>query len=98
MLRSVGLGHKYANMNDNINASFFSYSKCFYCLEQDLLIRSYYGRAGLDYNLGRINMGGCDFSTRPYTYCDVESPNLEHFELQEEDMLYKVFTNKLINA
>ena len=43
-------------------------------------------------------MGGCDFSTRPYTYCDVESPNLEHFELQEEDMLYKVFTNKLIIA
>ena len=39
-------------------------------------------------------MGGCDFSTRPYTYCDVESPNLEHFELQEEDILYKVFTYK----
>ena len=63
-----------------------------------MLIRSYYGRTGLDYNLGRINMGGCDFSTRPYTYCDVESPNLEHFELQEEDILYKVFTiNKLMN-
>ena len=43
-------------------------------------------------------MGGCDFSTRPYTYCDVESPNLEHFELQEEDILHKVFTNKWINA
>ena len=73
---------------------FFLYSKFIYCLKKDLLIRSYYGREGLDYNLGRINMGGCDFSTRPYTYCDVESPNLEHFELQEEDLLYKVFQNK----
>ena len=27
---------------------------------------------GSEYGLGRVNIGGCDFSDRPYTYCDTE--------------------------
>ena len=57
---------------------------------QELLLSSYYGPTGLDYTLGRLNMGGCDFSTRPYTYCDVEDPDLNQFSLTEDDLVYKV--------
>ena len=28
------------------------------------IIEAYYGKTGLDYNIGRINIGGCDFSSR----------------------------------
>jgi glucosylceramidase len=31
---------------------------------QDKLIEAYYDPTGLDYSIGRVNMGGCDFSTR----------------------------------
>ena len=55
------------------------------------LSRSYYADNGLDYNIGRVNMGGCDFSTRPYSYDDIEEDSkLEHFALTVEDTLYKV--------
>jgi hypothetical protein len=53
--------------------------------------RSYYDPKGLDYNIGRLNMGGCDFSVRGYTYADTEGDILlENFSLQEEDTKYKV--------
>ncbi len=53
--------------------------------------RAYYSPNGLDYNLGRTNMGGCDFSVRPYTYLDtVGDTSLSTFQLQEEDLVYKV--------
>ena len=56
-------------------------------------IRSYYGSDGLNYNLGRLNMGGCDFSVRGYTYDDVPGDSdLVHFNLTEDDLTYKVFT------
>ena len=36
-------------------------------------------------------MGGCDFSTRPYSYDDVEGDNqLQHFNLAKEDTDFKV--------
>ena len=55
------------------------------------LDRAYYGKDGIEYNIGRVNMGGCDFSTRLYTYDDVEGDEeLTHFELAEEDTEYKV--------
>ena len=58
---------------------------------QIALVRSYYDPRGLDYNVGRINMGGCDFSVRGYTYLDTEGDILlETFSLQEEDLVYKV--------
>lgn len=58
---------------------------------QDNLLRSYYSPEGLEYNLGRINMGGCDFSWRTYTY--VDTPNdtaLDTFALEPEDLEYKI--------
>ena len=53
--------------------------------------RSYYTTDGLEYTMGRTNIGGCDFSWRPYTYDDVEGDvALEHWQLQPEDMNFKV--------
>lgn len=58
---------------------------------QDKIIKSYYSKSGLDYHTGRINMGGCDFSPRPYTYVDTPGDvDLNTFTLQEEDLDYKI--------
>ncbi len=56
------------------------------------ILKAYFDPSvGLNYNTGRINMGGCDFSTRGYTYCDQEGDvELESFALQEEDLEFKV--------
>jgi hypothetical protein len=40
--------------------------------------------------MGRVPIGGADFSIRPYTYCDQEDESLESFALQLEDLNYKV--------
>jgi len=55
-------------------------------------IRSYYGPDGLDYGVGRVPIGGADFSTRPYTYDDspTADPTLSNFNLAPEDFTYKV--------
>ena len=56
-----------------------------------LLVRSYYSSSGLEYNMNRINIGGCDFSMRGYTYVDtVGDVALDSFALQEEDIDMKV--------
>ena len=59
---------------------------------QDQLIRTYYDpKTGSKYALGRIPIGGTDFSTRPYTYDDVNNDTtLEHFALAKEDYSYKI--------
>lgn len=59
---------------------------------QGLLINSYYDVNGLDYNIGRVNLGGCDFSDRPYTYADTPGENspLEFFNLTVDDLVYKI--------
>lgn len=58
---------------------------------QELLLRSYYHETGIDYNFGRVNLGGCDFSDRPYTYDDVEGDTkLEHFHLTHDDTEFKI--------
>ncbi|KAG5325422.1 GLCM Glucosylceramidase, partial [Acromyrmex heyeri] len=55
------------------------------------LLKSYFGPHGINYNFIRTPMGGCDFSTRPYTYAMVENDiSLQHFELQIEDNLFKI--------
>lgn len=52
---------------------------------------SYFSPSGLEYNIGRVNMGGCDFSWRTYTYADAEGDvELSTFALQPEDTDYKV--------
>lgn len=58
-----------------------------------LSYRAYYSPEGLEYNLGRVPIGGTDFSTHPYTYDDLsegEDPALHHFSLTSEDIKYKV--------
>ncbi|XP_065572824.1 lysosomal acid glucosylceramidase-like [Artemia franciscana] len=58
---------------------------------QENLLRSYFGPGSAEYNLIRINMGGCDFSTRTYSYDDVPGDvSLSHFELAPEDIDYKI--------
>ncbi|XP_046398441.1 lysosomal acid glucosylceramidase-like [Ischnura elegans] len=60
---------------------------------QELLLRSYYSEDGVEYNVARTNIGGCDFSTRPYSYDDEGAPSdpeLKHFQLAEEDTKYKI--------
>ena len=58
---------------------------------QTKLLESYYSPRGSEYNVGRINIGGCDFSDRPYTYCDTEGDlELETFSLARDDRMYKI--------
>lgn len=56
------------------------------------LIRDYYGDSGLRYSMGRVPIGGSDFSTRAYSYddSDVEDFDLTNWKLQAEDIQYKV--------
>jgi len=57
---------------------------------QDLLLQSYFGDDGIQYSLGRVPIGGTDFSTRAYTYVDEIDETLEGFALQEEDIKFKI--------
>lgn len=57
---------------------------------QDMLLESYFGIDGIGYTFCRVPIGGTDFSTRPYSYCDKPDENLTNFELQPEDFNYKV--------
>lgn len=58
---------------------------------QDQLMRAYFGSTGSRYLLGRVPIGGSDFSTRPYTYDDVANDTLlRNFSLASEDYLYKI--------
>ncbi|XP_037785330.1 putative glucosylceramidase 4 [Penaeus monodon] len=58
---------------------------------QEVLLRSYFSPEGLEYNLCRVPVGGSDFSTRPYSYDDVEGDvELLHFNLTLEDYRYKL--------
>ena len=64
---------------------------------QNNIINDYFGENGLQYNLGRIPIGGSDFSTRAYTYDDDHSGDLEwkYWNLTKEDYLYKVCVQEL---
>lgn len=62
------------------------------------LLDNYFGPDGLRFNLARITIGGSDFSSRFYTNDDVEDDSeLSHFQLQDEDILYKIPALKLIS-
>uniref|UniRef100_A0A6G1SJP1 Glucosylceramidase n=1 Tax=Aceria tosichella TaxID=561515 RepID=A0A6G1SJP1_9ACAR len=60
------------------------------------LIESYFGLNGLQYNMGRVPIGGSDFSTRAYSYDDSSEPdlNLTKWSLADEDLTYKIPTIK----
>lgn len=56
-----------------------------------LLNRSYFSSEGIEYTMGRVPIGGTDFSARGYTYHDnITDANLGSFNLTEEDFKYKV--------
>lgn len=58
---------------------------------QRLLLETYFGEEGSRYNFGRVPIGCSDFSTRYYTYDDVENDtSLEHFQLANEDLQLKI--------
>ncbi|XP_072376443.1 putative glucosylceramidase 3 [Diabrotica undecimpunctata] len=64
---------------------------------QEKLIRSYFSKDGIEYSLGRVPIGGTDFSTHGYTYMDTEfdgnyceDPLLTKFKLAKEDYAYKI--------
>ncbi|KAK8724632.1 hypothetical protein OTU49_011181 [Cherax quadricarinatus] len=59
---------------------------------QDLLMRSYFGPDGVEYDLCRVPIAGTDFSVRPYSYADLVEDDLllESFALADEDKLYKL--------
>ncbi|KAL4236076.1 hypothetical protein ACF0H5_004462 [Mactra antiquata] len=55
------------------------------------LIDAYFSSKGIEYNIGRIPMGSCDFSTHVYSYDDTDGDfSLEHFSLAEEDLNHKI--------
>ncbi|RWS12713.1 glucosylceramidase-like protein [Dinothrombium tinctorium] len=59
-------------------------------LEQRL-IEDYYSENGLEYNMGRIPIGGTDFSTRAYAYNEFDGDyNLTRFALSNEDLEFKI--------
>lgn len=60
---------------------------------QRQLIKDYFSlEGGIGYSLGRVPIGGTDFSPRPYSYDDHNQgdESLKHFALQPEDFKYKV--------
>lgn len=58
---------------------------------QENLLKSYFSEEGIEYNILRVPMAGCDFSFRPYTYLDKTGDyNLKSFSLQEEDLRLKI--------
>ena len=60
--------------------------------------RGYFTDSGLDYSIGRTNIGGCDFSPRPYTYLDTPNDTaMETFALQVEDFDFKASKSHLVD-
>lgn len=60
------------------------------------LMASYYGENGLQYNFGRVPIGGSDFSTRAYSYDNqTDDYELSHWKLTDEDLELKIPMIKL---
>nr|CAD7402328.1 unnamed protein product [Timema cristinae] len=58
---------------------------------QDNLLKSYFAPTGIEYTFIRVPIAGSDFSTREYSYDDVNGDiSLVHFGLAEEDYQYKI--------
>nr|CAD7439084.1 unnamed protein product [Timema bartmani] len=57
----------------------------------EVLLNTYFGKGGSNYLYLRVPMGACDFSTRYYSYDDVEGDTeWEHFDLIDNDYQFKV--------
>ncbi|XP_062848589.1 lysosomal acid glucosylceramidase [Trichomycterus rosablanca] len=58
---------------------------------QDQLLRQYFSPEGIEYNVVRVPMASCDFSTRLYTYADLAGDySLLNFSLAKEDTDMKI--------
>ncbi|XP_049888139.1 lysosomal acid glucosylceramidase-like [Pectinophora gossypiella] len=59
---------------------------------QAKMIETYFGEKGIEYNMIRIPIAGCDFSTHPYTYNEYPwgDAALSNFSLAPEDLFYKL--------
>lgn len=45
------------------------------------MLDAYFGPSGIEYSVGRIPMGSCDFSVEQYSFDDVPGDyNLTHFD------------------
>lgn len=66
---------------------------------RDNFFKSYFGSSGIEYNIIRVPIGSCDFSTHTYTYLDTPNDfNLSTFSLAPEDLKLKIPILKEINA
>ncbi|CAG2118651.1 unnamed protein product, partial [Medioppia subpectinata] len=55
------------------------------------LIDSCFGANGMEYSMARVPIAGTDYSSRPYSYDDVDGDlQLKHFALQKEDLELKI--------
>lgn len=55
------------------------------------ILESYFSEEGLNYNMGRVPIGSCDFSARVYSYDDVANDfELANFSLTPEDEEFKI--------
>lgn len=55
------------------------------------ILESYFGEHGLQYNFGRVPLGGTDFSTRMYSYNNHSGDfGQTHWALASEDLDYKI--------
>ncbi|KAK6750399.1 hypothetical protein RB195_002399 [Necator americanus] len=55
------------------------------------LMESYFGKNGIEYNLGRVPIASTDFSTREYSYADIDGDfGMSRFSLAPEDFKYKI--------
>lgn len=60
-------------------------------LLRENLLKSYFGKEGIGYTVGRVPIGGTDFSLKGYTYDDHPGDEkLEKFNLTDADYNYKV--------
>ncbi|CAL8109725.1 unnamed protein product [Orchesella dallaii] len=59
---------------------------------QEAILKQYFdGEIGLNYSIARVPMAGTDFSTRTYSYNDVENDtSLSSFSLEPEDLQVKI--------
>jgi len=58
---------------------------------QQQLLKSYFSSNGIEYNMIRVPIASCDYSTREYTYLDTPNDyNLSTFALAKEDLMYKI--------
>nr|AYV88999.1 glucosylceramidase-like isoform X1 [Tetranychus truncatus] len=68
-------------------------------LSEDLVkqfMNDYFSKSGLQYNIGRVPIGGSDSSVRAYSLDDTEFDfDLSHFALAEEDTKYRLPMLKL---